>query len=126
MVAVQVMGNDVSVSIGASQGNFELNVFMPVIINNYLQSVNLLSDAIVSFTQNCVSGIKANREKMKENLNNSLMLATALSPYIGYENSAKVVGLAHKEGITLKEACISLGFLTECEFDKYYKPEEMI
>ena len=126
MVAVQVMGNDASIAIGASQGNFELNVFMPVIINNYLQSVNLLADAIVSFTKNCVSGIKANREKMKANLNNSLMLATALTPHIGYEKSAKVVGLAHREGLTLKEAAISLGYLTADEFDKYFHPEKMI
>ena len=126
MVAVQVMGNDASIAIGASQGNFELNVFMPVIINNYLQSVNLLADAIVSFTKNCVSGIKANREKMEANLNNSLMLATALTPHIGYEKSAKVVGLAHREGLTLKEAAISLGYLTADEFDKYFHPEKMI
>ncbi len=126
MVAVQVMGNDTAIGIGASQGNFELNVFMPVIINNFLQSVNLLSDAIVSFTINCVNGIKANREKMKDNLNNSLMLATALSPRIGYEKSAKVVQLAHKENLTLKEACLTLGYLTSDEFDKYFHPEEMI
>ena len=126
MVAVQVMGNDASIAIGASQGNFELNVFMPVIINNYLQSVNLLADAIVSFTKNCVSGIKANREKMKANLNNSLMLATALTPHIGYERSAKVVQLAHREGLTLREAAISLGYLTADEFDKYFHPEKMI
>ena len=126
MVAVQVMGNDASIAIGASQGNFELNVFMPVIINNYLQSVNLLADAIVSFTKNCVSGIKANREKMEANLNNSLMLATALTPHIGYERSAKVVGLAHREGLTLKEAAISLGYLTAEEFDEYFHPEKMI
>ena len=126
MVAVQVMGNDASIAIGASQGNFELNVFMPVIINNYLQSVNLLADSIVSFTKNCVSGIKANREKMEANLNNSLMLATALTPHIGYEKSAKVVGLAHREGLTLKEAAISLGYLTADEFDKYFHPEKMI
>ncbi len=126
MVAVQIMGNDASIAIGASQGNFELNVFMPVIINNYLQSVNLLADAIVSFTKNCVSGIKANREKMEANLNNSLMLATALTPHIGYEKSAKVVGLAHREGLTLKEAAISLGYLTADEFDEYFHPEKMI
>lgn len=126
MVAVQVMGNDTAVAIGASQGNFELNVFMPVIIHNFLQSVNLLSDVIVSFTQNCVSGIQANREKMKDNLNSSLMLATALTPYIGYENSAKLVQLAHREGLTLKEAGVKLGYLTEEQFDEYFRPEEMI
>ena len=126
MVAVQVMGNDTTVGIGASQGNFELNVFMPVIIFNFLQSVNLLSDVIVSFTQNCVSGISANREKMNENLNNSLMLATALTPHIGYEKSAKVVQLAHKEGLTLKEASVKLGYLTNEQFDEFFHPENMI
>ena len=126
MVAVQVMGNDATIAIGASQGNFELNVFMPVIINNFLQSVNLLADSIVSFTQNCVNGIEANREKMKNNLNNSLMLATALTPYIGYENSAKVVQLAHREGLTLKEASVKLGYLTSDEFDRCFHPEELI
>ena len=126
MVAVQVMGNDTAIGIAASQGNFELNVFMPVIINNFLESVNLLADAITSFTDNCVSGIKANRDKMKENLNNSLMLVTALSPHIGYENAAKVVHLAHEKGLTLKEATLSLGYLNSDEFDKYFKPEEMV
>ncbi|MBQ3017574.1 MAG: class II fumarate hydratase [Clostridia bacterium] len=126
MVAVQVMGNDTAIGIAASQGNFELNVFMPVIINNFLESVNLLADAITSFTDNCVSGIKANRDKMKENLNNSLMLVTALSPHIGYENAAKVVHLAHEKGLTLKEATLSLGYLNSEEFDKYFKPEEMV
>ncbi len=126
MVAVQVMGNDTAVGIGASQGNFELNVFMPVIIYNFLQSVKLLSDGIKSFNDNCVSGIKANSEKMKHNLYNSLMLVTALNPYIGYENAAKTAKKAHKENISLKEACVSLGFLTEEEFDKVFHPEEMI
>ena len=126
MVAVKVMGNDSSVAFAASQGNFELNVFMPVIINSFLESVNLLSDAIESFTTNCIVGIKANREKMRDNLNNSLMLVTALSPHIGYENAAKVVHLAHGEGLTLKQATIKLGYLTDEEFDKYFKPEEMI
>ncbi len=126
MVAVQVMGNDTAIGIGASQGNFELNVFMPVIIYNFLQSVRLLADGIKSFNDNCVSGIKANKEKMKHNLHNSLMLVTALNPYIGYENAAKTAKKAHKENISLKEACVSLGFLTEEEFDKVFHPEEMI
>ena len=126
MVAVQVMGNDTAVGIGASQGNFELNVFMPVIIYNFLQSVRLLADGIKSFNDNCVSGIKANKEKMKHNLHNSLMLVTALNPYIGYENAAKTAKKAHKENISLKQACVSLGFLTEEEFDKVFHPEEMI
>jgi len=126
MVAVQVMGNDAAIGIAASQGNFELNVFMPVIIYNYLQSVRLLSDVISSFEKNCVRGIKANRQKMKDNLNNSLMLVTALTPYIGYENAARVVHKAHGEGLTLRESCIALGYLTAEQFDKYYRPEEMV
>lgn len=126
MVAVKVMGNDATIGFAASQGNFELNVYMPVIIDSFLESVNLLSDAIESFTKNCVLGIKANREKMKDNLNNSLMLVTALSPHIGYENAAKVVHLAYEKNLTLKEASISLGYLSEEEFDKYFKPEEMV
>ena len=126
MVSVQVIANDVAVSMGASQGNFELNVFMPVIIYNFLQSVKLLADGITSFNNNCVQGIKANKEKMKYNLHNSLMLVTALNPYIGYENAAKTAKKAHKENVSLKEACVSLGFLTEEEFDKVFHPEEMI
>ena len=126
MVAVQVMGNDTAVGVAASQGNFELNVFMPVIIYNFLQSARLLADGIRSFNLNCASGIKANKEKMKHNLYNSLMLVTALNPYIGYENAAKTAKLAHKENISLKEACVSLGFLSAEEFDKVFKPEQMV
>ena len=126
MVAVQVMANDTAVSMSASQGNFELNVFMPVCIYNYLQSVRLLADSMESFEKNCVSGIKANREKMHANLHGSLMLVTALTPYIGYENAARVVHKAHDEGLTLKEACIALGYLDEAKFDEYFKPEKMI
>ncbi len=125
MVAVQVMANDVAVGFGASQGNFELNVFMPVIIYNFLQSARLLTDGILSFEKNCACGIKANREKMKHNLYNSLMLVTALNPYIGYENAAKTAKKAYKENISLKEACVSLGFLTEEKFDEVFRPEEM-
>ena len=125
MVAVQVIANDVAVGIGASQGNFELNVFMPVIIYNFLQSVRLLADGITSFEKNCVTGIRANREKMKHNLYNSLMLVTALNPYIGYENAAKTAKKAYKENISLKEACVALGFLTAEKFDEVFKPEEM-
>ena len=125
MVAVQVMANDVAVSLGASQGNFELNVFMPVIIYNFLQSVRLLADGIVSFEKNCVTGIKANKEKMKHNLHNSLMLVTALNPYIGYENAAKTAKTAYKENISLKEACVKLGFLTAEKFDEVFLPEKM-
>ena len=125
MVAVQVIANDVAVGMGASQGNFELNVFMPVIIYNFLQSVRLLADGITSFEKNCVTGIRANREKMRHNLYNSLMLVTALNPYIGYENAAKTAKKAYKENISLKEACVALGFLTAEKFDEVFKPEEM-
>ena len=126
MVAVQVMANDAAVGFASSQGNFELNVFMPVIIYNFLQSVRLLADGIKSFNKNCASGIKANKQKMNYNLYNSLMLVTALNPYIGYENAAKTAKKAHKENISLKEACVSLGFLTEEEFDKVFHPEQMV
>ncbi len=126
MVAVQVMGNDVAVGIAASQGNFELNVFMPVCIYNFLQSARLLSDAMHAFCDNCVVGIKANKEKMAYNLHNSLMLVTALNPYIGYENAAATAKLAYKENISLKQACVQLGFLTKEEFDKVFHPETMI
>ena len=125
MVAVQVMANDVAVSFGASQGNFELNVFMPVIIYNFLQSARLLADGIRSFNDNCAAGIKANEKKMRENLNNSLMLVTALNPYIGYDNAAKTAKLAYKENITLKEACVKLGFMTAEKFDEVFRPEKM-
>ena len=126
MVAVQVMANDVAVGIGASQGNFELNVFMPVIAYNFLQSARLLADGITSFEKNCVTGIKANKEKMAHNLHNSLMLVTALNPYIGYENAAKTAKKAYKENISLKEACVGLGFLTAEKFDEVFHPEEMV
>lgn len=126
MVAVQVMGNDVAIGMAASQGNFELNVFMPVCIYNFLQSARLLAEAIVSFNKNCAVGIKANREKMHHNLHNSLMLVTALNPYIGYENAAKTAKKAFKDNISLKEACIELGFLTEEKFDEVFHPEQMV
>ncbi len=126
MVCVQVMANDVAVGMAASQGNFELNVFMPVCSYNFLQSVRLLADGIISFNDNCVSGIKANREKMAHNLHNSLMLVTALNPYIGYDNAAKTAKKAYKENISLKQACIELGFLTEEKFDEVFHPEEMV
>ena len=126
MVAVQVMGNDVAVSMAASQGNFELNVFMPVCIYNFLQSSRLLAESIVSFNDRCACGIRANREKMEHNLHNSLMLVTALNPYIGYENAAKTAKKAYKENISLKEACVSLGFLTAERFDEVFHPENMI
>ena len=125
MVAVQVMANDVAVGMAASQGNFELNVFMPVLIYNFLQSARLLADGINSFNKNCVSGIRANREKMHHNLYNSLMLVTALNPYIGYDNAAKTAKKAYQENISLKEACVQLGFLTAERFDEVFNPENM-
>ncbi len=126
MVAVQVMGNDVAVGIAASQGNFELNVFMPVTMYNFLQSARLLAEAIVSFNVNCAVGITANRDKMYHNLHNSLMLVTALNPYIGYENAAKTAKKAFKDNISLKEACVELGFLTAEKFDEVFHPEQMV
>ncbi len=126
MVAVQVMGNDVAVGMAASQGNFELNVFMPVCIYNFLQSARLLAEAIVSFNKNCAVGITANKEKMHHNLHNSLMLVTALNPYIGYENAAKTAKKAFKDNISLKEACVELGFLTAERFDEVFHPEQMV
>ena len=126
MVAVQVMGNDAAIGFAASQGNFELNVFLPVIAYNFLQSVRLLSESIRSFTKNCAQGITANREKMHHNLYHSLMLVTALNPYIGYENAAKTAKLAYKENISLKEACVQLGFLTPEAFDEVFRPEKMV
>ena len=126
MVAVQVMGNDVAVGMAASQGNFELNVFMPVCMYNFLQSARLLAEAIVSFNDHCACGIRANKEKMHHNLHNSLMLVTALNPYIGYENAAKTAKKAYKENISLKEACVSLGFLTAERFDEVFHPEQMV
>ena len=126
MVAVQVMGNDSAIGFAASQGNFELNVFMPVLIYNYLQSVRLLTDAIRSFDKNCAQGIVANRDVMRHNLHNSLMLVTCLNPYIGYENAAKVAKKAYVENTSLRDACIDLGFLTPEKFDEVFKPEEMI
>ena len=126
MVAVQVMGNDVAVGMAASQGNFELNVFMPVCIHNFLQSTRLLAESIVSFNDRCVAGITADREKMQENLRRSLMLVTALNPYIGYENAAKVAKKAFQDGCSLREACLALGFLSAERFDEIFHPEQMV
>lgn len=126
MVACQVMGNDMTIGMAASQGNFELNVFKPVIIYNILQSLRLLADAMVSFNDNCAVGIEPVEEKISENLDKSLMLVTALNPYIGYEKAAKIAKTAHKNGTTLKEEAINLGFLTAEEFDRYVVPALMI
>ena len=126
MIAVQVMGNDTAVGLAASQGNFELNVFMPVCIYNFLQSVNLLADGTDSFCKNCVSGIKANRERMDWNLHNSLMLVTALNPYLGYDNGAKTAKKAYRENMSLRDACAELGFMSREQFDQVIRPEAMI
>ncbi|WP_186671598.1 class II fumarate hydratase [Sporosarcina sp. BP05] len=126
MVVAQVMGNDATIGFAASQGNFELNVFKPVIIFNFLQSVTLLSDAMISFNDNCAVGIEPNREEIDRKVQNSLMLVTALNPYIGYENAAKIAKTAHAEGTTLKEAALKSGLLTEEQFDEYVDPSKMI
>lgn len=126
MVAVQVIGNDTAVGMAASQGNFELNVFLPVLAYNFLQSARLLSESIESFRKNCAEGIAANRERMDENLRRSLMLATALNPCIGYENAAKTAKKAFAEDISLKEACVGLAFLTPEQFDEVFHPENMV
>ena len=126
MVAVQVMGNDAAIGFAASQGNFQLNVFLPVTIYNFLQSVRLLGDAMESFRIHCALGIKANKAKMKENLHRSLMLVTALTPYIGYEKAAEVAKLAHKKDLSLKEAILELDYMTETDFDAHFHPEKMV
>lgn len=126
MVAVQVMGNDAAIGIAASQGNFELNVFLPVIAYNFLQSVRLLAESIRAFTENCVRGIRADEEKMRQNLDRSLMTVTALNPIIGYENAAETAKLAYTDNISLRDACMKLGFLTAEQFDAVFHPEEMV
>lgn len=126
MVAVQVMGNDAAIGFAASQGNFELNVFMPVIAYNYLQSARLLADCLDSFTQRCAQGIVANRDRMAANLHSSLMLVTCLNPHIGYENAARVAHKAYDEGLSLRDACVELGFLSGDEFDAIVKPERLV
>jgi len=126
MIAVQVMGNDAAIGMAASQGNFELNVFLPLMAYNFLQSARLLTDGILSFERRCVGGLRANREKMRENLSRSLMLVTALSPVIGYEKAADVAKKAHREELTLRDACLALGYLSAEEFDRRFHPEDMI
>jgi len=125
MVAVQVFGNDVAITIAGSQGHFELNVFKPVMIYDLLQSIRLLHDACGSFVDYCIEGLDINRAQIEEHLQNSLMLVTALNPYIGYDKAAQIAKNAHKKGITLRESAIELGYLTGEEFDRYVKPEEM-
>ena len=126
MVCAQVFGNDVAVNFGGAMGNFELNVFKPVIIYNVLQSIKLLAEASVSFSENCVVGIEANLVNIKKHLENSLMLVTALNPHIGYDNAAKVAKKAHKENKTLKQTAVELGLLTEEQFDQFVRPENMV
>jgi fumarate hydratase class II len=126
MVCAQVMGNNVAVSIGGSNGHFELNVFKPVIVFNVLNSIRLLADGCESFTDHCVVGIEANRQQIKKHLDNSLMLVTALNPHIGYDNAAKIAKTAHKNGTTLKEEAVKLGLLTAEQFDKMVRPEDMV
>ncbi|MGB0454297.1 MAG: class II fumarate hydratase [Bacteriovoracaceae bacterium] len=125
MVCAQVMGNDAAIGFAGSQGNFELNVYKPVMIHNLLHSVRLLADSMQSFNDNCFVGIEPNEKNIKQHLNNSLMLVTALNQHIGYDKAAQIAKKAHKEGTTLKEACLELGFLNESEFDQYVDPEKM-
>jgi fumarate hydratase class II len=126
MVAAQVIGNDVSIGVGGASGNFELNVFKPVIIYNLLQSIRLLADACEMFNEHCAVGIEANEPNIKKHLQNSLMLVTALNPHVGYDNAAKIAKKAHKENLTLREAAIALGILTGEKFDEVVRPEKMI
>ncbi len=125
MLCAQVMGNDVAISIGGASGNFELNVFKPLLAYNFLQSCRLLADGMNSFREHCAEGIEPNLPRIKENLERSLMLVTALNPHIGYDNAAKIAKTAHKEGKTLKEVAVQLGLVTAADFDKWVKPEEM-
>jgi fumarate hydratase, class II len=126
MVVTQVMGNHVTITVAGSQGNFELNVYKPVIIYNLLQSIRLLGDACRSFADRCVAGIEANRARIDELLHRSLMLVTALSPHIGYDKAAEIAKKAHKDGTSLKEAALALGYVTEAEFDRWVRPEAML
>jgi fumarate hydratase class II len=126
MLACQVLGNDVAINIGGSMGNFELNVFKPMLIHNFLQSVRLLADGASNFVDRCVDGIEPNRERIGDHLKNSLMLVTALNPHIGYDKAAQIAKTAHKKGLTLKETAIMLGHLTAEQFDAWVKPEEMV
>jgi fumarate hydratase class II len=126
MVCAQVMGNDVTVTVSGMQGHYELNVFKPVIVSNVLESITLISDSVKSFNENCLMGIEPNKKKIKELLNNSLMLVTALNSKIGYYKSAEIANLAHEKGITLKEAAIKLNYANSKEFDKWVDPKKMI
>lgn len=126
MLCAQVMGNDVAINIGGASGNFELNVFKPLIIHNFLMSCRLIADGGNSFRENCVLGIEPNKERIQSNLEQSLMLVTALNPHLGYDKAAKIAKTAHKEGTSLKEAAIKLGFVTAEQFDAWVRPEQMV
>ena len=126
MLCLQVMGNHSTISMAGSQGHFELNVFKPVIAYNILQSIRLLEDGCLSFKNNCIDGVRPNKTKIKELLNSSLMLVTALAPVIGYDNASKIAKTAHENGTTLREEAVKLGFISESEYDKIVKPEKMI
>ena len=126
MLCCQVMGNDVAINMGGASGNFELNVFRPMVIHNFLQSVRLLADGMESFNKHCAVGIEPNRERINQLLNESLMLVTALNPHIGYENAAKVAKTAFRENLTLKEAAVKLGMLSGEKFDEIVRPEKMV
>ena len=126
MVCAQIMGNDTTINIAGANGNFELNVYKPVLIFNLLQSIELLADACESFTTHCINGIKPNKERIENHLKNSLMLVTALNPHIGYDKAAKIAQKAHEENITLKQAAVSLGFLTEAQFNTLVRPQDML
>ncbi len=126
MLCCQVMGNDVAINMGGASGNFELNVYRPMIIHNFLQSVRLLADGMKSFNTHCAVGIEPNRERIGQLLNESLMLVTALNTHIGYDKAAEIAKKAHKEGITLKASAMELGYLTESDFDQWVRPELMV
>lgn len=126
MVCAQVMGNNVAVTVGGSNGHFELNVFKPLVVSNVLRSIRLLSDSARTFTKNCVVGIEANRANIDKIMNESLMLVTALNPHIGYDKAAKIAKTAHKEGTTLKQSALKLGYLTEQQFAEWVRPENML
>jgi len=126
MLCAQVLGNDVAINVGGASGNFELNVFKPLIVHNFLQSVRLLADGAASFKDHCAAGIEPRRERIAELVQNSLMLVTALNPHIGYDKAAAIAKKAHKEGTTLKEAALALGYLTAEQFDVWVRPEKMV
>jgi len=126
MLCAQVLGNDVAINIGGASGNFELNVFKPLIIHNFLQSARLLADGAASFNDHCAKGIEPNRERIAELLRNSLMLVTALNPHIGYDKAAQIAKKAHKEGTTLKEAALALGYVSAEDFDRWVRPGAMV